>query len=122
MGTIASTLFGLFKRPKRSRSPWRFVGTHAHHDQVGILVDDERLSAPEGECLAVALAVAGISILRHSPVSGSPRGMFCLMGSCQECLVHVDGAPVLACMEPVRPGMQVMLDRLVRERPGNLGH
>lgn len=86
------------------------------------MVDNAWVEAPEGECLAVALAVAGLSVLRHSPMAGGPRGVFCLMGSCQECLVHVDGAPVLACMEPVRPGMRVMLDRLVREWPAASEH
>ncbi len=83
---------------------------------VHIRVDGRDISAIEGESLAAALAVAGITILRHSPVAEGPRGVFCLMGSCQECLVHADGAPELACMLPVRDGMDVKLDRLVRER------
>lgn len=81
-----------------------------------MLVDGVAVLAYEGECLATALAVAGLTVLRHSPNEGGSRGVFCLMGSCQECLVHVDGAPVVACMEPVRAGMQVNLDRFARER------
>ena len=81
-------------------------------------VDGREIAAVEGESLAAALAVAGITVLRHSPAAEGPRGVFCLMGSCQECLVHADGAPELACMLPVRDGMEVMLDRLVRERRG----
>lgn len=126
MLTIVSALFGSLRRHGRAQAPslsgWRSRIGHAHKDWVGIMVDDTWVEAPEGECLAVALAVVGVSILRHSPMAGGPRGVFCLMGSCQECLVHVDGAPVLACMEPVRPGMRVMLDRLVRERPAASEH
>jgi aerobic-type carbon monoxide dehydrogenase small subunit (CoxS/CutS family) len=62
--------------------------------------------------LGVALALAGRLELRKSPKAGRPRGLFCLMGSCQECLVRVDGEPVLACLEPVRAGMKVELDLL----------
>jgi aerobic-type carbon monoxide dehydrogenase small subunit (CoxS/CutS family) len=79
-------------------------------------VDGVSIQARNGECLAIALAIAGVRVLRHSPAAGAPRGMFCLMGSCQECVVHVDEAPTLACIETVRPGMRVTLDRLSRER------
>ncbi len=91
--------------------PSRPVGTG-----VAVTVDGETVVAPEGQALAVALALAGRLELRRSPAAGTPRGMFCLMGSCQECLVHVDGEPRLACLEPVRAGMQVQLDRLRQAR------
>jgi sarcosine oxidase subunit alpha len=45
--------------------------------------------------------------LRDSPRTGEPRGAFCFMGACQECLVHVDGMPRQACMTPVRHGMVI---------------
>lgn len=87
-----------------------------------ITVDGERLDAYADESLAVALAAAGKLVVRHSPVTGSARGMFCLMGVCQECLVHVDGLPVTSCTEPVREGMQVWLDNLSRARSFTEGY
>ena len=37
-----------------------------------------------------------------------PRGPFCMMGVCFDCLVEIDGVPnVQGCMTPVREGMQV---------------
>ena len=81
---------------------------------VRIVVDGAPVDACEGEPLAISLAAAGILALRGSPGRGAPRAMFCLMGVCQECLVHVDGAPVASCIEPVRDGMNVALDRLAR--------
>jgi len=98
------------------RTAWRRDAAQARGAPVHVLVDGVAVPAHEGECLATALAVAGMAVLRHSPNEGGARGVFCLMGSCQECVVHVDGAPVVACMEPVRAGMQVSLDRFVRER------
>ncbi|MBV9786358.1 MAG: (2Fe-2S)-binding protein [Acidisphaera sp.] len=81
-------------------------------------MDGAEFEAPEGQSLGVALALAGRLGLRRSPTAQTPRGLFCLMGSCQECLVHVDGRPVPACLEPVRAGMQVALDRLSQGRDG----
>ena len=46
-------------------------------------------------------------VFRHTP-TGAPRGIFCGMGVCFDCLVTVDGlAEQRACMTPVRRGMRV---------------
>ncbi len=95
-------------------SGWRRIEGTGRGAPVRFEVDGRDVAGHAGEALAGALAAVGITVLRRSPVAGSPRGMFCLMGSCQECLVRVDDAPVLACMEPVRAGMRVSLDGLVR--------
>ena len=60
-----------------------------------------------GETVAAALLCAGRLDLRRSPRTGSPRGAFCMMGVCQECLVRVDGVLRQACLTPVEDGMQV---------------
>jgi predicted molibdopterin-dependent oxidoreductase YjgC len=77
---------------------------------VALIVDGRELVAYEGESLAAALFAAGVRRLRASPRAGTPRGMFCLMGVCQECVVIVDGRRALACQEPVRAGMRVRTD------------
>lgn len=75
---------------------------------VEITVDGRPVVARDGATLALALLEAGVTPLRHSAVSGEPRSPLCLMGTCFECLVQVDGqANVQACMVAVRPGMQV---------------
>jgi NADH dehydrogenase/NADH:ubiquinone oxidoreductase subunit G len=76
---------------------------------VEISVDGRPVSAFAGETLATALHANGIRRFRSHPGSAAPRGMFCLMGVCQECLVEADGRPVTACLEPVREGMTVTL-------------
>jgi predicted molibdopterin-dependent oxidoreductase YjgC len=81
----------------------------ARGQAVRLDVDGETISAFEGECLAVVLAVAGHLTLRHSPEAGGSRGFFCLMGVCQECVVDIDGDRRAACMEVVREGMTVTL-------------
>ncbi len=74
---------------------------------VSILVDGAIVSAIPGENVAAALFAAGVLRLRSSPRAGAARGMFCLMGSCQECVVWVDGRRVTACQEPVRAAMKI---------------
>ncbi len=76
---------------------------------VEITVNGRPVSAFAGEMLATALHANGIRRFRSHPGSGAPRGMFCLMGVCQECLVEADGRRVTACLEPVREGMTVSL-------------
>ena len=49
---------------------------------------------------------AGAHTLRDSP-GGSPRGLYCGIGVCQECRVLVDGVAVRSCVTPVAAGMRV---------------
>ncbi len=66
------------------------------------------LEAREGDSLAAAILAAGIATTRHTPVSGAPRGPYCMIGLCFECLVEIDGEPNRqACMVEVRDGMRV---------------
>lgn len=76
---------------------------------VVILVDGLPVAAHAGEMLAAALLAAGVVELRSSPNAGTPRGAFCLMGVCQECVVRIDGKLRQACMVTVRDGLNVEL-------------
>ncbi|CAM2157039.1 MULTISPECIES: (2Fe-2S)-binding protein [Paraburkholderia] len=86
-------------------------GMHVHGLRaapcVELIYDGRPVSARDGESVAAALFAAGIRRLRTSPRAHGARGMFCLMGSCQECLVMVDGRRALACQTPVRAQMRV---------------
>ena len=66
------------------------------------------LEARAGDSVAAALLANGILVFRTTPVSGAPRGPWCLVGECHECLVEIDGEPNRqACMVEVRAGMRV---------------
>jgi predicted molibdopterin-dependent oxidoreductase YjgC len=72
-----------------------------------IEVDGRLVPAASGQTIAAALIGAGFSVFRHTP-TGAPRGVFCGMGVCFDCLVTVDGlAEQRACMTPVQRGMRV---------------
>ena len=77
-------------------------------DEVTIRLDGEDVRVPAGISVAAALLLLDRLPVRHTPVSGSGRAPFCLMGACFECLVEIDGLPnQRACMQTVREGLQV---------------
>jgi predicted molibdopterin-dependent oxidoreductase YjgC len=74
--------------------------------------DGAPVSGRDGEPIAAALFAAGIRVLRTMPGLGEPRGGFCMVGRCVDCLVVVDGRPnVRACVTPVRFGLRVETQR-----------
>jgi sarcosine oxidase subunit alpha len=75
---------------------------------VKISVDGNPVEAYQGETIATALLSVGIRTFRLSPKRKEPRGLFCGIGICFECLVIVDGGhPVRACITTVTDGMRV---------------
>lgn len=74
---------------------------------VQVNFDGMSFDLPEGANLAAALLAAGVDRLRYTPVSGAPRGPFCMMGACFDCLVKIDGVVRQACMIEVAEGMEI---------------
>jgi len=68
--------------------------------------DGRALPARAGEPLAAALIAAGVQRFRATSLSGAPRGAFCMMGACFDCVVLVGGEAVQACMIRVTPGLK----------------
>jgi predicted molibdopterin-dependent oxidoreductase YjgC len=77
----------------------------ARPPEVEFSFEGRALRAPVGESLAAALMAAGVRRLGEGP--GSARAAFCMMGTCQQCLVRVEGRLVQACLTPVRVGLRV---------------
>jgi predicted molibdopterin-dependent oxidoreductase YjgC len=74
---------------------------------VTITVDGVPLQAYLGETIAGALLANGQRAWRRTE-NGKPRGLFCGMGICFDCLVTVDGVSnVRACITPVSDGMVI---------------
>ncbi len=71
-----------------------------------ITVDGQTIVTASGIPLGAVLHEQR-AVVRHT-ASGAPRGVFCGMGVCFDCLVTVDGrSEVRACVTPVRDGMRV---------------
>lgn len=74
-----------------------------------IFVNGRPIEAMAGQSVAAALWASGIRTLRRSPREGAPRGAFCMMGVCQECLVAIDGDTVQSCLVAVEPDLRVTI-------------
>jgi hypothetical protein len=75
---------------------------------VHFTFDDQPLTACPGQSVAAALLAIGRRTLRRTSRRDEPRGLFCGMGVCFDCLVCIDGRPnVRACRTTVVEGMCV---------------
>lgn len=73
-----------------------------------ITIDGQELTVNEGQTVAAALVGSGRRVFRFTARGHQPRGLFCGMGTCFDCLVQIDGRPnVRACQTYVRDGMRV---------------
>ncbi len=62
----------------------------------------------EGEPIAVALKAAGVMVHRYTAKLHRPRGVFCAIGRCTDCVMVVNGKPnVRTCITPLEEGMDV---------------
>lgn len=72
-----------------------------------VIVDGQRFDVSPGLSVAAALARLG-QVGFATAKTGAPRGLFCGMGACHDCLVTIDGrGGQRACMTPIRDGMVV---------------
>ncbi|MER6562057.1 (2Fe-2S)-binding protein [Streptomyces sp. NPDC001027] len=73
-----------------------------------VTFDDREIEALPGQTLAAALWSSGVTAWRTTRGAGRPRGVFCGIGVCFDCLVTVDGRPdQRACLAPAAPGAVV---------------
>ena len=74
---------------------------------VRLRFDGREIEALPGETIAAALAAADIVAVRQAR-SGAPRGPFCGMGVCFDCLAEIDDVPnCQSCMVGVQPAMRI---------------
>ena len=75
--------------------------------EVNVLINGKSVKAFIGETIAAVFFTENLSALRTT-VSGEPRGVFCGMGICYDCLVVVEQIPnTRACMTWVKDGMVI---------------
>ena len=85
------------------------VRRHANlAETVTIHLDGAAIAAPRGENLAAVLLSQGVLATGTTPVTGAPRGPYCMIGTCFGCLIEVEGrGDVRACLNPVRAGLRL---------------
>jgi len=75
-------------------------------EPVPFELDGRAYTARRGQSVGAALTDAGVRSWRTTRHQGRPRGLFCGIGVCFDCLIEVDGrADQRACLTPVEPGM-----------------
>ena len=76
---------------------------------ITIFINGEACQMEPGITVAAALLTqADISVLRHTAKRKEPRGIFCGMGVCHDCVVNIDGRDnVRSCMTEVTVGMRI---------------
>lgn len=85
------------KKPQILRTP-----------KIAFSFEGQKVEGHEGETIAAALMRTGELHLRNGLPGGAPRGVFCGMGICQECVVLVAGIRREACRTLVAAGISVM--------------
>lgn len=81
-------------------------------DTFTIACDGAAVPVIAGQTIAAALIASGRSSWRRTRGSGEPRGLFCGIGVCFDCLITVnDVRSVRACLTTARPGDVVVTER-----------
>lgn len=77
-------------------------------ERISFYFEGRELRAQETDSVAAALLANGIADFRTTAITGEARGPYCMMGTCFECLVEIDGIPNRqACQCKVKEGMLV---------------
>ncbi|MFJ4142327.1 (2Fe-2S)-binding protein [Pseudomonas sp. NPDC089734] len=85
-----------------------FVPVGVTQATLTVYFDGQPIAARQGETIASCLLRAGVEKFRTTPVSGSPRLPFCMIGHCFECVVEIEGiGGRQACLSLVEEGMHI---------------
>lgn len=74
-----------------------------------VFIDGEPVQGFAGETVAAVMTAAGRQRFR-TDAQGRPRGLYCNMGTCCECMVRLDdgrGIAVRACLLPAEDGQRI---------------
>lgn len=84
------------------------LGKEEDRKKVTVFIDGKQYEAYEGEMIAATLMANGIMVHRHTSKSNEPRGIYCGIGQCTDCVMTVDGKPnVRTCITPVKDNMKI---------------
>ncbi len=84
------------------------LGTFEKGNKIQFTFDGQSMEGFEDEPIAIALRSNGVLIHRYTTRRNEPRGMFCAIGRCTDCIMVVDGKPnIRTCVEPLKEGMKV---------------
>lgn len=98
------------------------LGCPAERKLVTFSLDGREMTGYEGEPIAAALKAAGVMVHRYTAKKHEPRGIFCAIGRCTDCVMIVDGKPnIRTCVTPLAEGMKVQTQYGVSADPDKKG-
>lgn len=81
-------------------------------ERLAFTFDGAPLEAEPGQSVAAALIAAGRRSWRVTRAGGEPRGVFCGIGICHDCLVVINGRPgQRACLAELQAADEVRTQR-----------
>ena len=94
------------------------LGEPVKGKMISFTFDGKEIKGYEGEPIAAALKAAGLMVHRYTQKEHKPRGIFCAIGRCTDCVMIVDGIPnVRTCITPLKEGMEVKTQYGVSDKP-----
>ncbi|MBV1777983.1 (2Fe-2S)-binding protein [Paeniglutamicibacter sp. ABSL32-1] len=76
--------------------------------RITVTLNDARVTADAGQSVGAVLMGQGIKAWRTTRNEGKPRGLFCGIGACYDCLVTIDGqANQRACLVEATESMTI---------------
>jgi predicted molibdopterin-dependent oxidoreductase YjgC len=84
------------------------LGSTEKGREVEFIFDGKKMKGFENEPIAIALKANGVMTHRYTKKEHKPRGLFCAIGRCTDCVMVVDGKPnIRTCVTPLKEGMDV---------------
>ena len=94
------------------------LGVQEKGTPVTFTFDGKEVQGYEGEPISTALKAAGVMAHRYTAKTHEPRGVFCAIGRCTDCVMIVDGKPnIRTCITPLEAGMVVQTQYGVSATP-----
>ena len=84
------------------------LGADSAEESVHVTIDNKPYEAKRGEVIAAVMLAHGLRVHRHTAKLGEPRGVYCGIGQCTDCVMTVNGVTnVRTCITPVEEGMVI---------------
>lgn len=76
--------------------------------RITVTLNSRPVDTEQGRSVGAVLMGEGIKAWRTTRNEGKPRGLFCGIGACYDCLITIDGQPnQRACMVQARDSMNI---------------
>ena len=84
------------------------LGETPKREKITFIYDGKEYEGYKGEPIATALKANGVMTHRYTARTHEPRGVFCAIGRCTDCVMIVVGKPnIRTCITPLEQGMVI---------------